>query len=277
VPGGKRQLSLIVPIAATLLLHIGLAGGIDRAGDWAFEQWKNRPRVSRVEFEVKEEKKDPPKPPPPKKEEKKEEPKKVEEKKVEKVLEKKTPEKKIAKVIEEKEPEPEEEPPAETEPMENEPNEDPDEVYDGEVLKISNNGGTTVRQGTGKGSPKGKKGGTGSGDAGEGGTGKTPVASIASIRDPAMPIGSDSDYMSVKDYPEAARRAGIEGPVTVRLLVDAEGNVVKAELKQGLGYGLDEYALKVAKKLKFKPAIATDGKPVGSWVPWTFRFKLPPA
>ena len=72
-----------------------------------------------------------------------------------------------------------------------------------------------------------------------------------------------------------AKRLGVEGQVKVRLKIDAGGNVAGRSLVTRLGHGLDELALKLAGRLRFKPAIATDDRPVPATVVWTFTFTLP--
>ena len=56
-------------------------------------------------------------------------------------------------------------------------------------------------------------------------------------------------------YPEEARRAGIEGTVTLSITIDTEGKVVAAKVVSGPGYGLNEAARDAIKRFRFKPAI----------------------
>lgn len=74
-------------------------------------------------------------------------------------------------------------------------------------------------------------------------------------------------------YPEEARRAGVEGTVTLSITVDASGKVVKAKVLSGPGYGLDEAALVAIQKFKFKPAIK-DGEPVSTEMKYAYTFLL---
>ena len=74
------------------------------------------------------------------------------------------------------------------------------------------------------------------------------------------------------DYPETVQRAGIEGTVFIRALVDKTGAVVKAEVLKGPDK-LHEAALEAARKTKFKPAKQND-MPVSCWVQMSFRFEL---
>lgn len=66
-------------------------------------------------------------------------------------------------------------------------------------------------------------------------------------------------------YTEAARANKIQGTVTMRVLVDAAGDVKQVKVVQGLPDGLTEQAIEAARQAKFKPAMK-DGKPVPYWV-----------
>lgn len=52
-------------------------------------------------------------------------------------------------------------------------------------------------------------------------------------------------------YPEKAKEAKISGTVTIRYSLDYRGKVVAAKVKQGLGYGCDEEAIRVVKLMRF--------------------------
>ncbi len=140
-------------------------------------------------------------------------------------------------------------------------------------------GSIPVPVGTPRRGPTGPGGtGTGSGGGGQpGGTGAATPApvSVAAIKRRAMPIG-DTDFVEAhRDYPVEAKRLGIEGQVKVRLLVNKSGEVTSRKLITRLGHGLDELAMKLARRLRFEPAIDTDDRPVASVVVWTFTFTLP--
>jgi TonB family protein len=62
-------------------------------------------------------------------------------------------------------------------------------------------------------------------------------------------------------YSDAALAAGVKGVVTLRIVIDAAGNVVNPTVITGLGLGLDEKAIEAVKQWKFTPAYK-DGKPV---------------
>jgi len=62
-------------------------------------------------------------------------------------------------------------------------------------------------------------------------------------------------------YTEAARRLGIEGEVSLRILFGSDGKLKVLGIVQGLGYGLDENAASAAARIEFRPARRA-GRPV---------------
>ena len=76
-------------------------------------------------------------------------------------------------------------------------------------------------------------------------------------------------------YPAMAERAGIEGVVWVRALVDREGKVRDAIVQKasGTNAGFEDAALEAAFKNRFKPAIQ-NGRPVAVWVSYKVVFEL---
>jgi len=64
-------------------------------------------------------------------------------------------------------------------------------------------------------------------------------------------------------YTEEGRKQGIDGEVRLEVLFSASGQVHVIRVLQGLGYGLDEQAVKAAEQIKFKPALHA-GQPVDS-------------
>ncbi len=73
-------------------------------------------------------------------------------------------------------------------------------------------------------------------------------------------------------YPELAKKAGIEGTVVVKVLVNTKGDVEKVEVLKSHPL-LDESAITAAKQFKFKPGKQRD-KFVKVWVSIPFNFKL---
>ena len=74
-------------------------------------------------------------------------------------------------------------------------------------------------------------------------------------------------------YPPIALRMGMEGDVTLRIEVDTEGKVTKAEITKSGGAGFDEEALKAVKQSRFEPA-QREGKNVPAEFTYIYRFRL---
>lgn len=78
-----------------------------------------------------------------------------------------------------------------------------------------------------------------------------------------MPVlkGGLGDLQRRVKYPEMARRAGIEGRVTVQFIVNENGDVENPRVIRGIGGGCDEAALEAVKQAKFTPGMQR-GRPV---------------
>jgi protein TonB len=74
-------------------------------------------------------------------------------------------------------------------------------------------------------------------------------------------------------YPDEARRAGIEGTVRLRIVVDNEGRVVDVKVLNGPGYGLNDAARDAIKKFKFKAAMK-GGEAVSTTMVYNYTFML---
>ncbi|HYE95389.1 MAG TPA: energy transducer TonB, partial [Rubricoccaceae bacterium] len=74
------------------------------------------------------------------------------------------------------------------------------------------------------------------------------------------------------EYPDFARRAGVEGQVIVRAWVTAEGAVREVQLLRGVHGLLDQAALDAVRRWTFSPA-RQNNRAVAVWVavPITFR------
>ena len=81
-------------------------------------------------------------------------------------------------------------------------------------------------------------------------------------------IGGLGNLQKQVKYPEMARRAGIEGRVTVQFIVSETGSVICPRVIRGIGGGCDESALEVVKKARFIP-----GSQFG--VPVPVQYSLP--
>lgn len=74
------------------------------------------------------------------------------------------------------------------------------------------------------------------------------------------------------DYPEDARRRGVQGTVVVQALLGKDGLVRRTQLVKGVA-GLDEAAEACVRQWRFKPAMSK-GEPVAVWVAVPVAFKL---
>ncbi|MCX8099735.1 MAG: TonB family protein [Geminicoccaceae bacterium] len=112
---------------------------------------------------------------------------------------------------------------------------------------------------------------------GPGGAGDAPAASGEG--EPSLPPGfvTGSPDNPLPRYPTAARRRGIEGTVTLDVLVSAEGLPERVAIARSSGSGLlDEAALEAVRRWRFRPARrgteAVEGRVT---VPVTFRLIEP--
>src|SRR2546428_9854441 len=56
------------------------------------------------------------------------------------------------------------------------------------------------------------------------------------------------------DYTDEARKMRVEGEVLLRVLFRSSGEARVLDLIRGLGYGLNENAIRAAEQIRFKPA-----------------------
>jgi TonB family protein len=76
------------------------------------------------------------------------------------------------------------------------------------------------------------------------------------------------------EYPEIARKNGIEGRTVVRALIDFDGSISATEIFSSSGdESLDNAAVSAVRQSMFEPA-SHDGKPVKVWVSIPIQFKL---
>ena len=74
-------------------------------------------------------------------------------------------------------------------------------------------------------------------------------------------------------YPEIARKAGVEGRVTIQFIIDENGHVTESAVVRGIGAGCDEEALRVVREARFKPG-KQRGKTVKVKMSLPITFKL---
>jgi TonB family protein len=98
-------------------------------------------------------------------------------------------------------------------------------------------------------------------------------SSLCSAEICAEPIGGQSAIRTNLIYPDHALRYGLEGIVTLRAIIDIEGDVTATEILKGLGLGCDEAAEDAVKKTKFIPG-QSGGKAVESSIKLNVEFKI---
>lgn len=85
--------------------------------------------------------------------------------------------------------------------------------------------------------------------------------------------GGMAELQSNVTYPEMARRAGIEGRVTVQFIVTEDGTVENPQVVRGIGGGCDQEALKAVRNAKFTPGMQR-GRPVRVQYSLSINFRL---
>jgi periplasmic protein TonB len=94
---------------------------------------------------------------------------------------------------------------------------------------------------------------------------------------PTTPLRTNREAKPIQtvraSYPPMALRMGLESDVTLKIEVDTQGKVTKAEIIKTGGAGFDEEALKAVKQSRFEPA-QRDGKNVPAEFTYSYRFRL---
>lgn len=98
-------------------------------------------------------------------------------------------------------------------------------------------------------------------------------------------VGDEGDYANVASlaacvycpeppYTEEARKARLQGTVTLRVLIGADGRAKRVQILKGLGLGLDERASEAVRAWRFAPARNAQREAVPSWATVETRFQL---
>ena len=74
-------------------------------------------------------------------------------------------------------------------------------------------------------------------------------------------------------YTQEARRIGVQGIVSLKVLLSAEDKVERIRVLRRLPFGLTESAIRAACEIKFKPALI-NGQKVPQWVTVEYGFSL---
>ena len=113
--------------------------------------------------------------------------------------------------------------------------------------------------------------------------GSVPSGSSGVILKPAQPakeapkkpviVLPELTHFEHAEYPPEAEKAGLQADVVLKLTVDREGSVTKADVPEPVGNGFDEAAKAAALKFKFQPA-TRDGVPIPVVIPYKYSFTL---
>src|SRR3954469_5548697 len=97
-------------------------------------------------------------------------------------------------------------------------------------------------------------------------------APAAQVSELPRPLNRDSLNLR-KYYPPQAKKAGFEGDVVLRLLIDSDGSIAKVDVVTDPGEGLGPAAAKAVRELRFSPA-KVNGVAVATTVPFTIHFTI---
>jgi protein TonB len=129
--------------------------------------------------------------------------------------------------------------------------------------KETNSAGPGSRHGIGS----GKDGGIGDTSGSDDGVGTgSPYANGVS-----MPICNVCPYPV---YTDEARQVKMQGTVTLRVLVGADGKAAEIRVVRGVGYGLEERAVQTVRGWKFRPARDASQRALAAWVTIEVVFRL---
>ena len=112
----------------------------------------------------------------------------------------------------------------------------------------SNGSGSGAGVGSGRGTGIGEGSGPGIGPGSGGGIGGGPYRPGSGIEPPRL-------LKEIKpDYPDEARRRGLEGEVEMEIVVRQDGSVGDVKILKGLSASLDERAIQAVRQWRFSPA-----------------------
>lgn len=120
----------------------------------------------------------------------------------------------------------------------------------------------TNSAGTEKGHGIGNRPGNGEGPGDDGGNYADVVSQPACLYCPEPP------------YTEEARKAKLQGSITLRVLIGADGRARRIQIIKGLGLDLDEQASQVVRGWRFAPARDARRRALPIWVTIETRFQL---
>jgi TonB family protein len=140
-------------------------------------------------------------------------------------------------------------------------------LEDVRAAKESHGPGTGAGVGTGAGTGIGEGRGSGIGPGSGGGTGGGPFRPGSGIEPPRL-------LKEVKpDYPDDARRRGVEGEVEMEIVVRRDGSVGDVRILKGLASALNDRAVQAVRQWRFSPA-RRQGTPVDVIVEVSVEFRM---
>jgi periplasmic protein TonB len=110
----------------------------------------------------------------------------------------------------------------------------------------------------------------------------TSDGTLAHLLDPPEVAGFSEKEVDAKaeitakpnpGYTREARRMGVQGVVTLKVLLLANGKIDRVRVVRRLPFGLTENAILAACEIKFKPAMKA-GKEVSQWATLQYSFRL---
>jgi protein TonB len=81
-------------------------------------------------------------------------------------------------------------------------------------------------------------------------------------------------YCPDPEYTDEARKAKMQGSVTLEVFVRADGRVGRVKIVKGLGLGLDERAMDAVRAWRFDPARDAARNPIAEWVTVETTYRL---
>jgi len=73
-------------------------------------------------------------------------------------------------------------------------------------------------------------------------------------------------YCPLPAYTDEARHVKMQGTVTLRVLVGADGKASDIRVIRGVGYGLDERAMQTVHTWRFTPARDPNHRAIAAWI-----------
>ena len=81
-------------------------------------------------------------------------------------------------------------------------------------------------------------------------------------------------YCPDPQYTDETREAKVQGRVTLRVLVGADGRASQIQIAQGIGMGLDDRAVQSVRSWRFTPAHDGARRAVPAWITIEIIFRL---